>query len=62
MVPLPYRPSKTSIGLEVNRESISIARIATDKDESLKIKQVEEFIGSKAHLDFVRATAATKGK
>lgn len=54
---------QTLIGVEGNRESIIIAHIVTDEDGSLKIKQVEEFMDSKAHLDFVQAIAtATAGK
>jgi len=44
------------------RESILIGHIATDKDGSLKIKQIEEFTDSKAFLDFVQAVTAAKAK
>jgi hypothetical protein len=48
----------TSIGVEMTRESIFIADIATDEDGSLKIKRFEDFTDSKAHLDFYQAIAA----
>ena len=53
---------KTSVGVEMNRESIFIAHIATDEDGSLKVKQIEDFTDSKAYLDFVHAFAAEKAK
>lgn len=34
----------------------------TDEDGSLKIKQIEEFTDSKAHLDFVQAVMAARAK
>ena len=47
----------------MTRESIYIAQIVTDDDGSLKIKRIEDFTDSKAHLDFVQAvTAATTKK
>lgn len=49
---------KTVIGVESTRESIYIARIVTDEGGNLKIKQIEEFTDSKAHLDFVQAVMA----
>ena len=51
---------KTVIGVETIRESIYIAQTVTDEDGSLKIKQIEEFTDSKAHLDFVQAVTAAK--
>jgi hypothetical protein len=62
VVPAPQVTSKikTSIGVERNRESIFIIHIVTDKDESLKIKRVEEFTDSKAELDFYQAVATTR--
>lgn len=51
---------KTSIGVETIRESIHIIQIVTDEDGTLKIKQVEDFTDSKAHLDFVQDIAAAK--
>jgi hypothetical protein len=51
---------KTSIGVDVNRESICIAQIVTDEDGSLKIKQLEDFTDSKSHLDFVQAVMAAQ--
>ena len=53
---------KTSIGVELNRESIFIAHIVTDEDGSLKIKQVEDFTDSKAYLDFIQAVAEARAK
>ena len=46
----------------MNRESIYIGHIAADEDGSLKIKRVEEFTDSKAHLDFVQAITEAKAK
>jgi hypothetical protein len=51
--------TKTSVGVELNRESIYITHIATDEDGSLKIKKIEDFTDSKAELDFYQAIAAT---
>ena len=44
------------------REAILIVHIATDEDGSLKIMQIEDFIDSKSHLDFIQAVAAVKAK
>jgi hypothetical protein len=41
-------------------ESIFIIYIVTDEDGSLKIKQMDKFIDSKAHLEGVQALAAAK--
>ena len=49
---------KTSIGVERVRETIFIGHIVTDEDGSLKFKRVEEFIDSKAELDFTQAVVA----
>ena len=46
----------------MTREAIFIIHIVTDEDGSLKIKQIEDFIDSKSHLDFVQAVAAAKAK
>ena len=46
----------------MTRESIFIGHIITDEDGSLKIKQIEEFTDSKAHLDAVEAIIAAKTK
>jgi len=51
---------KTSIGLDWQRESISIIHIVTDEDGSLKIKLLEEFTDSKTSLDVKNAIAAAK--
>ena len=53
---------KTTVGIDVNRESILIGQIVTDEDGSLKIKQFEEFTDSKAYLDVIEAFAALKAK
>jgi hypothetical protein len=60
MVPTPQVNNKvmTSIGVEMNHESIYIAHIITDEDGSLKVKQLEEFTDSKAECDFVQAMVA----
>ena len=42
------------------RESIFILDIVADEDGSLKIKRMEEFTDSKAHLDFYQVVAAAK--
>jgi hypothetical protein len=49
---------KTSIGVETARESILIVHIVPDEGGGLKIKQLEEFVDSKAELDFAQAVAA----
>jgi hypothetical protein len=61
-VPIPQATckTKTSIGVEMNRESIFIINIVTDEDGSLKVKRMEEFTDSKAYLDFYQAVAAAK--
>jgi len=46
----------------MNRESIFIGHIVTDEDGNLKIRHIEEFTDSKAHLDFNQAIAAAKAK
>ena len=60
VVPTPQMTTKikTSIGVEMNRESIYILDIVTDEDGSLKIKRMEEFTDSKAYLDFSQAVVA----
>jgi hypothetical protein len=52
----------TSLGVEMNRESIFISHIVSDEDGSLKIKEHEEFTDSKAELDFVQVIAAAMAK
>jgi len=54
--------SKTSIGVDMIHEAITIAHIGTDEDGSLKIKKIEDFIDSKAYLDDMQAFAAAKAK
>lgn len=54
--------AKTSIGVDIHRESIFIAHIVTDEDGSLKIKKIEDFTDSKAHSDVLQATAAAEAK
>ena len=46
--------------MESDREMLLIAHIVTDEDGSLKIKDLENFIDSKAFLDFAEAAAAAK--
>lgn len=46
----------------MSRESIFIGHIITDEDRSLKIRHIEEFTDSKAHLDFNQAIAVAKAK
>ena len=53
---------KTSVGVDMTRESIFIVHTVTDDDGSLKIKQIEDFTDSKTYLDFVQAFAAAKAK
>jgi hypothetical protein len=50
--------AKTSVGVEMNHESIYILNIITDEDGNLKIKNSAEFTDSKAELDFFQAMAA----
>ena len=54
--------TKTSIGVEMSRESIFIGHVVTDEDGSLKLKQVEEFTDSKTYLDFTQAIAEATAK
>ena len=54
--------TNTSLGVENIRESIFIAHIVSDENESLKIKKIEEFTDSKAELDYVQAIAAETAK
>jgi hypothetical protein len=54
--------AKTSIGVEIIRESIIIAYFVTDEDGGLKIKRIEEFTDSKAELDLVQAITAAGAK
>jgi len=53
---------KTSLGVDMIYEAISIMHIVTDEDGSLKIKKIEEFLDSKTYLEFMQAFAAAKGK
>ena len=52
----------TSLGVGVVHESILIVHITTDEGGSLKIEQIEDFIDSKAFLDFVQAVTEAKTK
>ena len=54
--------TKTSIGVEMSRESIFIGHVVTDEDGSLKLRQVEEFTDSKTYLDFTQAIAEARAK
>jgi hypothetical protein len=53
---------KTVIGVDTIRESIYIAQIVPDENGSLKVKQIEDFTDSKAHLDFVQAVMAKQSR
>ena len=44
----------------MTRESIVIIQLVTDEDESLKIKQMEEFTDSKIYLEFFKAISEAK--
>jgi hypothetical protein len=44
------------------REEIWIGHIVADEEGGLKIKQIEEFIDSKAHFDFLMAVEEAKAK
>ena len=46
---------KDPTGVETTQELIYIAHIITDEDGSLKIKQVEDFLDTKAHLEFAQS-------
>ena len=50
---------KTTIGIEKNRDTILIVHFVTDEDGSLKLIKREDFMDSKAELDFAQAVAAT---
>lgn len=52
--------AKTSIGVDLDREQIQIVTFVTDDDGILKMKDVEAFIDSKGHLDFVKAVVEAK--
>ena len=52
--------AKTLTGMESCSEMIIIFHIVTDEDGGLKIKDLEEFIDSKAYLDFFQAVVAAK--
>lgn len=54
--------AKTSIGVDMTYEAISIAHIVTDEDGNLKIKQFEQFVDSKTYLDAMQAFAAAGAK
>ena len=45
----------TSIGVEMNHESINICDIVTNEDGSLEFKTLEHFMDSKAELAFTQA-------
>jgi hypothetical protein len=53
---------KTSVGVEMNRESIFIADFVTDEDGGLKVKRFEEFTDSNAELGFAQAIAVAGAK
>ena len=44
----------------MTRESIVILQLVTDEDETLKIKQMEEFTDSKTYLEFFKAVSEAK--
>jgi len=48
--------------VDLTRESTTTAHIVADEDGNLKVKQMEEFTDSTAHLDFVQAVTAAKVK
>ena len=54
--------AKTSVGVEMIRESILTGHIVTDEDGNLKLKQIEEFTDSKSFVDFVQAVTAARAK
>jgi len=54
--------TKTKVGIDMAYEAINIVDIVTDDDGSLKIKKVEEFVDSKALVDFMQALEAAKPK
>ena len=53
---------KTSVGVDIVRESIYIKHFAADEDGNLKIKRDEEFTDSKAYLNALQAVAAAKDR
>jgi hypothetical protein len=50
---------KTTIGIEKSRDTILIVHFVTDEDGSLKLIKREDFMDSKAELDFAQAVTAT---
>ena len=46
----------------MSQESITIGHIVAKENESLKIRQVEQPIGLKTHLDFIQVIAAANAK
>lgn len=62
LAPQVTNSAKTSVGVDMNRETIFISHIVADEDGSLKIKHLEGFTDSKAYLDSTQAIAAAKAK
>jgi hypothetical protein len=60
VIPAPQANYKvmTSIGVEMNHESINICDIVTNEDGSLEFKTLEHFMDSKAELDSSQALKA----
>ena len=50
----------TSVGVEMEYESILIVTFVTDEDGVLKMKRVESFVDSKAYLELFKAAAEGK--
>ena len=57
MIPAPQVNYKvmTSIGVEMNHESMNILDIVTNEDGSMVFKRLEHFIDSKVELDLAQA-------
>jgi hypothetical protein len=53
---------KTSIGVEMIRESMFIFRITADEDGALKITQIDDFTDTKSQNDWFKAIADAKAK
>ncbi|KAF9785413.1 hypothetical protein BJ322DRAFT_1108848 [Thelephora terrestris] len=53
---------KTSIGVEMIRESMFVFRITADEDGALKITQIDDFTDTKSQNDWFKAIAEAKAK
>lgn len=54
--------TESTLGVGGPYESILIAHIVPDEDGALKIKQIDQFVDSKVHIEHEEAIAAAKTK